>query len=98
MYEYLQVARSPVVYYPDDDLPLTAAMGFAKWNKFFDCLLITSPFLIHAVKALQSGEELFPTPHVPGKRVVEQYAHLVFLLDKMKFTKITESSPMEMLE
>ena len=93
IYEYFKVARSPVLYHPDEDLPLMATLGYAGWNRFFDLLLIADPFVIQAMDDLLKGkEEALP------ERTRAHFMHVVHGLDKLKFARITESSPVEMLD
>jgi hypothetical protein len=119
MYEYIKVVRSPVLDHPDGDLPYMATFGYAGWNRFFDIILITSPYVMQCYESLKflrneessttSSSLEMPegpdrrdassqTPYAPNDSVLEQYGHLLYDLDKMKFAKMTEDSPLEMLD
>jgi hypothetical protein len=93
IYEYVTVARSPVLYHPDEDLAVMATLGYAGWNRYFDLLLLADPFVVQAMDDLLKGKE-----EAPAEGVRAHFRQVVHGLDKLKFARITESSPMEMLD
>ncbi|MBO0793540.1 MAG: hypothetical protein J2P36_21680 [Ktedonobacteraceae bacterium] len=86
IYEYIKVDRSPVFYHPDEDLTLMSPLGYAGWNEFFDLLLITDPFIVQTVDTFNDAEE------APDERLQGHWRNVVYVLDKLKFAKIMESS------
>lgn len=92
IYEYTRVARSPVLYHPDEDLTLMSTLGYAGWNKFFDLLLITDPFVVQVVEDFKDIHE------APDELLQGHLRNLVYVFDKLKLVQITEASPMERLD
>jgi hypothetical protein len=91
IYEYTKVAHSPTFYHPDEDLTFMSTLGYAGWNTFFDLLLITDPFVVQTVDTFKDIDE------APDELLQGHLRNLVYVLDKLKFAQITESSPVEML-
>jgi hypothetical protein len=93
IYEYVKVARSPVLYHPDEDLPLMATLGYAGWNRYFDLLLLADSFVVQVVDDMFKGKE-----EAPDERLRAHFMHVVHGLDELKFARITGSSPVEMFD
>jgi hypothetical protein len=62
MYEYLKVARSPVLYHPDEDLTLMQPLGYARWNESFDLVLMSAPMITQALDYVRSIQQTDGTP------------------------------------
>ena len=91
MYEYIKVVRSPVYYHPQHAFNAMAPVGYAGWNKIFDLLLITDPFVVEVVESFKEMDE------APDEHLQKRLRTLVYVLDKLKFAKVTEDEPVEML-
>jgi hypothetical protein len=89
MYESFRVIRTPVLYYPQDDiLPQMRDRGYARWNEYFDLLLISAPAVIAAFE--QSQRKAEPAQDA-DTTMVQHCIYLVQTLDKLKLAKREES-------
>ncbi|HZR39661.1 MAG TPA: hypothetical protein VFB12_06080 [Ktedonobacteraceae bacterium] len=58
----------------------------------------TEPSSIETPEIPDGLDACSETPYVPNKSMLEHYEQLIFVFDKMKFAKVTEDSPVEMLD
>lgn len=100
IYEYVKIASSPVFQHPQQDLSMMVSLGYAGWNESFDLLLLTNTFMLEAFEALKymmadgTVKELYPAEtleHIDDS-LIRHLESLLFVLDKMKFTRVDTQS------